>query len=192
MSEAPLDMRMDRSKSFSAYDVVNSYSEQELFKVIIEYGEDSFARNIARSIVKKRKNKPIETTKELVEIIDKAIPNKFKKNGHPAKKTFQAIRIEVNKELDILDKAISDSVNRLKKGGRLSIITFHSLEDRIVKNKFKLLQNPCTCPPDFPVCVCGKKPVIKIITRKPIEPSEEEKKENSRSKSAKLRVCEKI
>lgn len=192
MSEAPLDMRMDRSKSFSAYDVVNSYSEQELFKVIIEYGEDSFARNIARSIVKKRKDKPIETTKELVEIIDKAIPNKFKKNGHPAKKTFQAIRIEVNKELDILDKAINDSVNRLKKGGRLSIITFHSLEDRIVKNKFKLLQNPCTCPPDFPVCVCGKKPVIKIITRKPIEPSEEEKKENSRSKSAKLRVCEKI
>lgn len=192
MSEAPLDMRMDRSKSFSAYDVVNSYSEQELFKVIIEYGEDSFARNIARSIVKKREDKPIETTRELVEIIDKAIPNKFKKNGHPAKKTFQAIRIEVNKELDILDKAINDSVNRLKKGGRLSIITFHSLEDRIVKNKFKLLQNPCTCPPDFPVCVCGKKPVIKIITRKPIEPSEEEKKENSRSKSAKLRVCEKI
>lgn len=192
MSEAPLDMRMDRSKSFSAYDVINSYSEQELFKVIIEYGEDSFARNIARSIVKKRKDKPIETTKELVEIIDKAIPNKFKKNGHPAKKTFQAIRIEVNKELDILDKAINDSVNRLKKGGRLSIITFHSLEDRIVKNKFKQLQNPCTCPPDFPVCVCGKKPVINIITRKPVEPTEEEKKENSRSKSAKLRVCEKI
>ncbi|QAT40004.1 16S rRNA (cytosine(1402)-N(4))-methyltransferase RsmH [Clostridium sp. JN-9] len=192
MSEAPLDMRMDRSKSFSAYDVVNSYSEQQLFKVIIEYGEDSFARKIARSIVKKRNDKPIETTKELVEIIDRAIPNKFKKNGHPAKKTFQAIRIEVNKELDVLDKAINDSVNRLKKGGRLSIITFHSLEDRIVKNKFRQLQNPCTCPPDFPICVCGKKPVIKIITRKPIEPSEKEKQENSRSKSAKLRVCEKI
>ncbi|MDF2881755.1 MAG: rsmH [Clostridiaceae bacterium] len=192
MSEAPLDMRMDRSKSFSAYDVVNSYSEQELFKVIIEYGEDSFARKIARSIVKKREDKPIETTKELVEVIDRAIPNKFKKKGHPAKKTFQAIRIEVNKELDILDKAINDSVNRLKKGGRLSIITFHSLEDRIVKNKFKLLQDPCTCPPDFPVCVCGKKPVIKIITRKPIEPTDEEKEVNSRSKSAKLRVCEKI
>ncbi len=192
MSEAPLDMRMDRSKSFSAYDVVNSYSEQQLFKVIIEYGEDSFARNIARSIVKKRNDKPIETTKELVEIIDRAIPNKFKKNGHPAKKTFQAIRIEVNKELDVLDKAINDSVNRLKKGGRLSIITFHSLEDRIVKNKFRQLQNPCTCPPDFPICVCGKKPIIKIITRKPIEPSEKEKQENSRSKSAKLRVCEKI
>lgn len=192
MNEAPLDMRMDRNKSFSAYDVVNSYSEQELFKMIIEYGEDSFARRIARNIVKKRVDKPIETTKELVEIIDKSIPSKFKKKGHPAKKTFQAIRIEVNKELDILDKAITDSVSRLKKGGRLSIITFHSLEDRIVKNKYKLLENPCTCPPDFPICVCGKKPSIKIITRKPIEPTEGEKEENSRSKSAKLRVCEKI
>lgn len=192
MNEAPLDMRMDRNKSFSAYDVVNSYSEQELFKMIIEYGEDSFARRIARNIVKKRVDKPIETTKELVEIIDKSIPSKFKKKGHPAKKTFQAIRIEVNKELDILDKAITDSVSRLKKGGRLSIITFHSLEDRIVKNKYKLLENPCTCPPDFPICVCGKKSSIKIITRKPIEPTEGEKEENSRSKSAKLRVCEKI
>ena len=175
MKDAPLDMRMNRDENFSAYDVINSYGEEELFKILKNYGEEKFSRKIARFIVEKRTEKSIETTGELVEIIRKAIPAKFQREGHPAKRTFQAIRIEVNKELQILNKAIEDSVNRLNKDGRLSIITFHSLEDRIVKVKFKELEKPCTCPPSFPICVCGKKPQIKIVAKKPMEPSKEEK-----------------
>ncbi|WMJ81361.1 16S rRNA (cytosine(1402)-N(4))-methyltransferase RsmH [Clostridium sp. MB40-C1] len=192
MQDAPLDMRMNTENSFSAYNVVNEYSESELFRILKDYGEEKFAKRIAWRIVESREKKNIETTLELVDIIRKAIPMKFQKNGHPAKKTFQAIRIEVNKELYILDNAVEGSISHLKEGGRLSIITFHSLEDRIIKNKFKSLENPCTCPKEFPICVCGKKPTIKVITRKPIEPLDEEKECNSRSKSAKLRVAEKI
>lgn len=192
MKDSPLDMRMNADSSMSAYDVVNGYDEEKLYKVIKEYGEEKFSGRIARNIVGRRKLKPIETTYELVDIIRSSIPAKFQKEGHPAKRTFQAIRIEVNKELEILNKAIEDSVNHLETGGRIAIITFHSLEDRIVKNKFKELENPCTCPKDFPLCVCGKKSLIKIISKKPIEPTEEEKNENSRSRSAKLRVAEKI
>ncbi len=166
MKDAPLDMRMNREENFSAYNVVNSYEEEELFKILKNYGEEKFSRKIARFIVEKRTENPIETTGELVEIIRKAIPAKFQREGHPAKRTFQAIRIEVNKELQILNKAIEDSVNRLNKDGRLSIITFHSLEDRIVKVKFKELEKPCTCPPSFPICVCGKEPQIKINNKK--------------------------
>ncbi|MGY0375182.1 16S rRNA (cytosine(1402)-N(4))-methyltransferase RsmH [Clostridium sp. JNZ J1-5] len=192
MKDAPLDMRMNSENSFSAYEIVNDYSEEEIYRVIKNYGEERFAKKIANNIVNQRQSKPIETTFELVEIIRKSIPLKFQKNGHPAKKTFQAIRIEVNSELEILNKAIEDSIRNLNEEGRLSIITFHSLEDRIVKIKFKELEDPCKCPKEFPVCVCGKKPVIEIITRKPIEPSEIEKEVNSRSRSAKLRVAEKI
>ncbi len=166
MKDAPLDMRMNRDENFSAYDVINSYGEEELFKILKNYGEEKFSRKIARFIVEKRIEKSIETTGELVEIIRKAIPAKFQREGHPAKRTFQAIRIEVNKELQILNKAIEDSVNRLNEDGRLSIITFHSLEDRIVKVKFKELEKPCTCPPSFPICVCGKKPQIKNNNKK--------------------------
>ncbi|MCR1933236.1 16S rRNA (cytosine(1402)-N(4))-methyltransferase RsmH [Clostridium tepidum] len=192
MKDAPLDMRMNREEDFSAYDIVNGYEEEELFKILKNYGEEKFSRKIARLIIEKRKETPIKTTGELVEVIRKAIPAKFQREGHPAKRTFQAIRIEVNRELQILNKAIEDSVSRLNKDGILSIITFHSLEDRIVKVKFKELEKPCTCPSSFPICVCGKKPQIKILTKKPIEPSEYEKEVNSRSKSAKLRVCKKI
>lgn len=192
MKDAPLDMRMNRDDTLSAYEVVNDYSEAELYKIIKEYGEDSFAKRIAKFIVQRREKESIKTTSELVEIIRSAIPARFQKEGHPAKRTFQAIRIEVNRELQILNKAVEDSVNRLNKGGRIAIITFHSLEDRIIKTKFKNLENPCTCPPDFPICVCGKSSCIKVITRKPVEPSEEEMNVNSRSKSAKLRVAEKI
>lgn len=192
MKDAPLDMRMNREDSISAYEVVNEYSEENLYKIIRNYGEDRFAKKIASTIVNERNIKSIETTLELVEIIRKAIPIKFQQGGHPAKKTFQAIRIEVNKELEILNKAVEDSISNLNSGGRIAVITFHSLEDRIIKTKFKELQDPCTCPKEFPMCVCGKKPVIDIITKKPIEPSEEEKEANSRSKSSKLRVAEKI
>ncbi|MCY6370360.1 16S rRNA (cytosine(1402)-N(4))-methyltransferase RsmH [Clostridium ganghwense] len=192
MKDAPLDMRMNREREFSAYDIVNGYSENEIFRIIKEYGEDKFAKRIAQFIVKAREKKSIETTLELVDIIRAAIPAKFQKSGHPAKKTFQAIRIEVNGELAILDKAVEDSINNLNKNGRISIITFHSLEDRIIKNKFRKLQKPCTCPKEFPICICNKKPIIEIISRKPIEPTEKEKEINSRSKSAKLRVAEKI
>lgn len=193
MQDAPLDMRMNRSDEFSAYDVVNSYEEEKLFRIIKDYGEERFAKRIASNIVNERNLKPIESTFELVEIIKKSIPAKFRREGpHPAKRTFQAIRIEVNSELDILNKAIEDSVDKLKKGGRIAIITFHSLEDRIVKNKFKELEKPCTCPSSFPICVCGKEPKVKIITRKPQEPTEAEVLENPRSRSAKLRVAEKI
>jgi 16S rRNA (cytosine1402-N4)-methyltransferase len=192
MKNAPLDMRMNRESSLSAYEVVNTYSEEELYRVIKEYGEERFAKRIAQFIVERRAQKPVETTFELVDILTAAIPGKFRREGHPGKRTFQAIRIEVNKELQILDKAIRDSVERLRSKGRIAVITFHSLEDREIKNLFKKLEDPCICPKDFPVCNCGKKPTIKIITKKPIIPSEEEMAENSRSKSAKLRVAVKL
>jgi 16S rRNA (cytosine1402-N4)-methyltransferase len=193
MKDAPLDMRMNRDSEFTAYDVVNGYNEEQLSKVIRDFGEEKFARRIAKFIVDRRSANPINTTLQLVDIIKAAIPAKARREGpHPAKRTFQAIRIEVNKELDILDKAIEGAVNKLKSGGRVAVITFHSLEDRIIKIKFKELENPCNCPKEFPICICGKKPKVKIITRKPIDPSEEEVDENPRSRSAKLRIAEKI
>lgn len=193
MQDAPLDMRMNRNSPFSAYNVVNEYSQEELYDVIKSFGEEKFAKKIATIIVDRRKKKPIETTFDLVDIIKASIPAKFRQEGgHPAKRTFQAIRIEVNKELHILDRAITDGVEALSLGGRMAIITFHSLEDRIVKNKFRDLHDPCKCPKELPMCVCNKTPIIKLINRKPIEASEEELKYNSRSKSAKLRIAEKI
>ena len=190
-TDAPLDMRMDRRQQMTAKDILNEYSEMELYRIIRDYGEDKFAKNIAKHIVAARSEKPIETTFELNEIIKAAIPMKCRAvGGHPSKKTFQAIRIELNHELDVLQDALEDMVDLLNPGGRLCIITFHSLEDRIVKNFFRKMENPCTCPPDFPVCVCGKKPKGKVITRKPILPGEEELEINSRSKSAKLRIFE--
>ena len=189
-SDAPLDMRMDKSASLSAKEVINEYDETELFKVIKNYGEEKFAKNIAKHIVLARKEKAIETTGELIEIIKASIPAKLQTGGHPAKRTFQAIRIEVNKELEVLENTIDTMIDFLKDGGRLSIITFHSLEDRIVKNKFRDNEDPCTCPKDFPVCVCGKKSKGKVITRKPIVPSDTEIAENKRAKSSKLRVFE--
>ena len=189
--DAPLDMRMNPDRPFSAYDVVNGYDEDELDRVIFTYGEERWARRIAQFIVKERENKPIETTGELVDIIKKAVPKGARKDGpHPAKRTFQAIRIEVNGELEVLQRAIDDVAARLAVGGRLCIITFHSLEDRIVKEAFRKQENPCICPPQFPVCVCGKKSLGRVITRKPILPSKEELEENPRSRSAKLRVLE--
>lgn len=193
MKDAPLDMRMNRDKNFSAYDVINTYSEDELYRIIRDYGEEKFAKRIASFIVNKREEKLIETTLELVEIIKGAIPAKARREGpHPAKRTFQAIRIEVNSELSILNRAIEDGVNRLNDGGRMAIITFHSLEDRIVKNKFRDLAVQCRCPREFPVCVCNEKAKVKVITRKAIDPTKEEVEENPRSRSAKLRVIEKI
>lgn len=193
MQDAPLDMRMNRENSLSAYEVINSYSEEDLFRIIKDYGEEKFAKRIADFIINKRKEKNIESTLELVDVIRAAIPAKARREGpHPAKRTFQAIRIEVNKELEIIEKTIRDGVERLNVGGRMAIITFHSLEDRIVKTVYKNLANPCTCPSSFPVCVCNKKPIVKIITRKPIEASKEELDYNPRSRSAKLRIIEKI
>lgn len=190
---APLDMRMDDRQSLTARDIVNEYSEMELYHIIRDYGEDKFAKNIAKHIVQERKKKPIETTGELTEIIRASIPMKVQATGgHPAKRTFQAIRIELNKELEVLQNNLDDMIELLNPGGRICIITFHSLEDRIVKSNFKRNENPCTCPSDFPVCVCGKKSKGKVITRKPILPSEEELSVNSRSKSAKLRVFERV
>ena len=190
--DAPLDMRMDRRQELTAKDIVNTYSEQELYRIIRDYGEDRFAKNIAKHIVIERKKSPVETTGELIEIIKKAIPMKFQKMpGHPAKRTFQAIRIELNRELEVLKESLDDMIEMLNPGGRLCIITFHSLEDRIVKNAFKKNENPCTCPREFPVCVCGKVSKGRIVTRKPILPSEDELMGNSRSKSAKLRIFEK-
>ncbi|WP_125142725.1 16S rRNA (cytosine(1402)-N(4))-methyltransferase RsmH [Clostridium transplantifaecale] len=189
---APLDMRMDQRNTETAKDIVNNYTESELFHIIRDYGEDRFAKNIAKHIVRARQEKEIETTGELIEIIKAAIPAKVRATGgHPAKRTFQAIRIELNKELEVLENSIDTMTDLLAPGGRLSIITFHSLEDRIVKNRFRTNENPCTCPPDFPVCMCGKKSRGRVVTRKPILPSEEELSENKRSKSAKLRVFEK-
>lgn len=191
--DTPLDMRMDKRQSLTARDIVNGYSEMELFRVIRDYGEDKFAKNIAKHIVKARSEKPIETTGELNEIIKAAIPAKMRaEGGHPSKRTYQAIRIECNKELEVLKESLEELIDLLAPGGRLCIITFHSLEDRIVKTAFKQAANPCTCPPGFPVCVCGKVSKGKVITGKPILPSEEELEENSRSKSAKLRIFEKI
>ncbi len=190
--DSPLDMRMDRRQSLTARDIVNGYSEAELFHIIRDYGEDTFAKNIAKHIVQARQREAIETTGQLNEIIRAAIPAKMRQNGHPSKRTFQAIRIECNHELEVLRGALEDMIELLAPGGRLCIITFHSLEDRIVKTAFKKAENPCTCPPEFPVCVCKKQPLGRVITKKPVLPSREELEENSRSKSAKLRVFEKI
>ena len=190
---APLDMRMDDRQSLTAKDIVNGYSEMDLYRIIRDYGEDKFAKNIAKHIVQERAKKPIETTGELTEIIRASIPMKVQvTGGHPAKRTFQAIRIELNKELEVLQNNLDDMIDLLNPGGRICIITFHSLEDRIVKTNFTRNENPCTCPSDFPVCVCGKKSKGKVVTRKPILPSEEELEVNSRSKSAKLRVFERV
>ncbi len=191
--DAPLDMRMDDRSELTAKDIVNGYSEMELYHIIRDYGEDKFAKNIAKHIVRMRNESPIETTFQLTEAIKAAIPAKIRMNtGHPAKKTFQAIRIECNKELEVLKNTLNEMVEMLNPGGRICVITFHSLEDRIVKNIFRQSENPCTCPPNFPVCICGKKSLGKVITRKPILPTEEELEDNSRSKSAKLRVFERI
>ena len=193
MQDAPLDMRMDQRQTQTAGDIVNGYEEKELYRIIRDYGEDKFAKNIAKHIVAARQVKPITTTGELTEIIRESIPMKMQvKSGHPAKRTFQAIRIELNRELDVLRDSLDGMIDILDDGGRLCIITFHSLEDRIVKTIFRKNENPCTCPSDFPVCVCGKKSKGKVITRKPILPGETEMEENPRSKSAKLRIFERV
>lgn len=190
-TDAPLDMRMDQRQSQTAGDIVNGYEEKELYRIIRDYGEDKFAKNIAKHIVAARQNGLIETTGQLTEIIRRAIPMKMQATGgHPAKRTFQAIRIELNRELDVLRDSLDGMIDLLDDEGRLCIITFHSLEDRIVKTIFRKNENPCTCPPEFPVCVCGKKSKGRVITRKPILPGEEEMEENPRSKSAKLRIFE--
>lgn len=188
--DVPLDMRMDQRQDRTAADIVNGYEERELYRIIRDYGEDRFAKNIAKHIVSARQRAPIVTTGQLAEVVRGAIPAKFRGNGHPAKQTFQAIRIELNGELDVLASSLGRMIDRLAPGGRLCIITFHSLEDRIVKTCFRENENPCICPPDFPVCVCGRRPKGRAVTRKPIVPSFEEQEENSRSKSAKLRVFE--
>lgn len=192
-ADAPLDMRMDNRCTLSAYDVVNTYSEQELKRILFDYGEERFAPAIASAIVKKREKAPIETTSELSDIIKYAMPPAAREGGHhPAKRSFQAIRIEVNRELDVIEPAIKGAVEMLTSGGRIAIITFHSLEDRIVKQAFASLASGCTCPKDFPICVCGNKPKVKIVNKKPILPTKQELEENPRSRSAKLRVAEKI
>lgn len=189
--DVPLDMRMDLRQEKTARDIVNTYSEKELFHIIRDYGEDKFAKNIAKHIVQARQKEPVETTGQLIAIIKGAIPMKVRATGgHPAKKTFQAIRIELNHELDVLKNHLEEMVDLLNDGGRLCVITFHSLEDRIVKNIFRTCENPCVCPPGFPVCTCGRVSKGKVITRKPIVPGEKELEENSRAKSAKLRVFE--
>lgn len=191
--DAPLDMRMDQNLEISAKEIVNTYSENEITQIIKDFGEEKWASRISKFIVEERKNKSIDTTFDLVEIIKNAIPASARRNGpHPAKRTFQALRIEVNKELDVLKNSIDKFVKRLNPGGRIAIITFHSLEDRIVKNSFKYLEKDCICPPTSPICTCDKKREIKIITRKPITASEDELKENNRSHSAKLRIAEKL
>lgn len=191
--DAPLDMRMDTDKELTARDIVNTYSEMDLYTIIRDYGEDRFAKNIAKHIVQDRAKRSIDTTFQLVETIKKSIPMKVQKTGgHPAKRTFQALRIELNKELEVLKNSLDMMIDLLNSNGRLCIITFHSLEDRIVKRTFRTAENPCTCPPDFPVCVCGNISRGKVITRKPILPSKEEQAHNSRSKSAKLRIFEHI
>ncbi len=189
--DVPLDMRMDQRQTHTAKNIVNEYSEMELYRIIRDYGEDKFAKNIAKHIVRARQEKELETTGELIQVIKAAIPMKVRAvGGHPAKKTFQAIRIELNNELGVLEESLDDMIGLLNDGGRLCIITFHSLEDRIVKNNFRRNENPCTCPREFPVCVCGKKSKGSVVTRKPILPGDKELEENSRSKSAKLRVFE--
>ena len=189
--DVPLDMRMDQRQTMTARDIVNGYSEKELYRIIRDYGEDKFAKNIAKHIVMARQKKELETTGELIEIIKNAIPAKVRAaGGHPAKITFQAIRIELNRELDVLRDSLGDMIDFLNDGGRMCVITFHSLEDRIVKTIFREKEDPCICPREFPVCVCGRKSKGKVITRKPIIPSEEELLENKRAKSSKLRVFE--
>ena len=191
--DTPLDMRMNRDSAMTAKDIINDYSEMDLYRIIRDYGEERFAKNIARHIVQAREERTIETTGQLNEIIKAAIPAKMRQGqGHPSKRTFQAIRIELNHELDVLESSLDTMISWLNPGGRLAIITFHSLEDRIVKTIMKRNMNPCTCPPEFPVCVCGKKPTGTIITKKPIVPSQEEIIDNKRAKSAKLRVFEKV
>ena len=193
MQDAPLDMRMDQRQDFTAADLIATYPRQELARVIREYGEENWADRIAAFIVEEREKEPILTTGQLVDVIKRAVPKGARRDGpHPAKRTFQALRIEVNDELGILERAIRDMVEGLNPGGRICIITFHSLEDRIVKETFRKLENPCTCPKSFPVCVCGKKPSVKVITGKPIVPSEEETEGNPRARSAKLRIAEKL
>lgn len=193
MQDAPLDMRMNRDNPKTAYDVLNTYSEDELSNIFFRYGEEKWSKRIAKFIVERRSEKPISTTFELTDIIKAAIPKTARYDiAHPEKRVFQAVRIEVNGELEILKKAVFDITKRLKKGGRLSVITFHSLEDRIIKQAYQELATGCTCPKEFPVCVCGKQPEVKVITRKPILPTDRELEDNSRSKSAKLRICEKI
>lgn len=193
MQDAPLDMRMDRRNPRTAAEIVNQYSQEELRKIIQDFGEERWSSRIASFIVQEREKKPIRTTGDLVRIIKEAVPKGARQDGpHPAKRTFQALRIEVNQELSILEGAIRDMAERLSPGGRICILTFHSLEDRIVKQTFRSLENPCTCPKDFPVCVCGKKQVLRVITRKPILPGVEEVKENPRSRSAKLRIAERV
>ena len=193
MNDAALDMRMDRSEGMTAYDIVNEYSKDELYRIIKSYGEERWASRIADFIVKARREKPIETTFELVEIIKAAVPASARRSGpHPAKRTFQAIRIEVNDELGGVKRAVDDFIDVLAPKGRLAIISFHSLEDRIVKDAYSERENPCVCPPEIPICVCGKKPEIKKINKKPIVPSESQEDENPRARSAKLRVCEKL
>ena len=190
-TDAPLDMRMDQRQSRTAADIINGYDEKELYRIIRDYGEDKFAKNIAKHIVAARQKAPIRTTGELTEIIRRAIPMKIQAaGGHPAKRTFQAVRIELNRELDVLRDSLDGMIDILGDGGRICVITFHSLEDRIVKTIFRKNENPCTCPPDFPVCVCGKKSKGKVITRKPVLPGKAEQEENPRSKSAKLRIFE--
>lgn len=192
-SDAPLDMRMDNRNPLDAYKVVNTYSEQQLKKILFDYGEERYSPAIAAAIVKRREKQPIRTTAELSDIIKYAIPPAAREGGHhPAKRSFQAIRIEVNAELDVIEPAIRDAVAMLNKGGRIAIITFHSLEDRIVKQAFASLASGCTCPKDFPICVCGNKPKVRLVNRKPIVPGREELEENPRSRSAKLRVAEKL
>lgn len=191
--DTALDMRMDQRQEITAKDIVNEYSEFDLYRIIRDYGEDRFAKNIAKHIVAARQEKPIETTFELNDIIKAAIPMKVRATGgHPSKRTYQAIRIELNKELEVLENSIDMMIDRLMPEGRLCIITFHSLEDRIVKTRFRNNENPCTCPPSFPACVCGKVPKGRVITRKPVVPTDEEINENSRSKSSKLRVFERV
>ena len=191
--DAPLDMRMDTRQTLSAKEIVNGYSEMDLFRIIRDYGEDKFAKNIAKHIVMAREKGPIETTGQLAEIIRQSIPMKFQKmSGHPAKRTFQAIRIECNRELEVLRDSLDDMIDILNPGGRICIITFHSLEDRLVKQRFRQWATACTCPPEFPVCVCGGKAKAKLITRKPIEADKQELEENRRSRSAHLRVLEKL
>ena len=191
-SDSPLDMRMDKDGAISAGDIINTCDEQELVRILRDYGEERYAKRIAANIVKRRQKAELKTSGELVEIIEASIPAKSKREGgHPAKRTFQAIRIATNRELEVLEGSIEKMIDALRPGGRICIITFHSLEDRIVKNAFKRSQDPCICPPEFPVCVCGKKPKGRVITKKPVVPGESEMGENPRSKSAKLRVFEK-
>lgn len=193
MQDAPLDMRMDREQPLRAYDVVNTYSEEELRRILYDFGEEKFARNIAANIVKKRSEHPIETTLELAKLVKASMPKAAREGGHhPAKRTFQAIRIEVNSELSSIPPALDAAVHALNPEGRIAVITFHSLEDRLVKQKFAALSSGCTCPREFPVCVCGKKPVVRVITKKPVTAGEDELEVNPRSRSAKLRVAEKI